>query len=375
MCNKSNARLCGGCLSSRYCSTECQRNDRPTHKHLCKKYRAHTETVRPGPSYRRAVLFEPDRNAPEFVWIECKPGFESKLIIGPDHAQVEKHMGPGQPRIQILHVGWNPFRPREMQQPIEVAFRESHDRDGSGVNQAIVNVTRGQAPYDWKGPVLAMKRSKVGLELGPYEDIGMPEFVDLIEYFLDFRPEDLAEVNKKVKVDEGPGIPESEKVKGVKINCQGDIERSGALPFMIAEVPKNHPIFTESAEVSGISKLVGYPVRAWKYPADPSWKLNRAAYANEAVKWLYQCADPENQQEWGRTPSQWKDEVGSVLVVRDDGKDISPERVHALCQFSEFKAQPIFNATRRFGHRRISRQDALSRINPEYFEVDWRDCP
>jgi len=45
---------------------------------------------------------------------------------------------------------------------------------------------------------------------------------------------------------------------------------------------------------------------------------------------------------WGWASMEWQNRVGSVLVVRADGKDLSPHQCEVLCDFCESKMQPLF---------------------------------
>lgn len=64
------------------------------------------------------------------------------------------------------------------------------------------------------------------------------------------------------------GNPGHGTVKGVKINCGSDQERSGSEKFIVIDVPEDHPVFGEP--MAPISELVGLPIRTRKYPGDPA---------------------------------------------------------------------------------------------------------
>jgi hypothetical protein len=70
MCLKPGENVCGGCEQARYCSTECQRADWPTHKKLCKAFKA-SDAPRPSPSHRRALYLSFETNKTDLVWVDC----------------------------------------------------------------------------------------------------------------------------------------------------------------------------------------------------------------------------------------------------------------------------------------------------------------
>ncbi|KAF2127882.1 hypothetical protein P153DRAFT_432325 [Dothidotthia symphoricarpi CBS 119687] len=70
VCHKpASHQRCSKCKSINYCSNTCQTTDWPAHKILCAPFlRSHV--TRPGPTFRRALLF-PEHNAkPKFIWLE-----------------------------------------------------------------------------------------------------------------------------------------------------------------------------------------------------------------------------------------------------------------------------------------------------------------
>jgi hypothetical protein len=73
-CEIPAMQLCEGCRASWYCSKECQKLAWITHKHLCKTFGNFRVQDRPPPAdrnriYTRAVLFDPAKSHPEFVWL------------------------------------------------------------------------------------------------------------------------------------------------------------------------------------------------------------------------------------------------------------------------------------------------------------------
>lgn len=107
-------------------------------------------------------------------------------------------------------------------------------------------------------------------------------------------------------------------------------------------VPRDHVVFLATRGPVEITRLMDCPLLVRKYPADRMWKDDHDGYwyDNQSVTFLHMNADPESQQ-WGWAPREW-DGPGSVFVVRQDGKDIWPKQVEALCEFIQDRLQSLF---------------------------------
>ncbi|CAD6572348.1 MAG: hypothetical protein ASARMPREDX12_005125 [Alectoria sarmentosa] len=123
-------------------------------------------------------------------------------------------------------------------------------------------------------------------------------------------------------------------VKGVRVSCHGDISVLGADKFIPVDVSISDPVWTADKSVS--SAMVGVPVRVRRFPAHPAWKDDRQSdvYSNQEITLLFRAMDPEQQDDFSLAPMSWQNTVGSVLVVRDDGKDMTPQQVEALCYYN-----------------------------------------
>ncbi|KAF7556363.1 hypothetical protein G7046_g6316 [Stylonectria norvegica] len=85
MCRKTNATACDRCKSIHYCSKECQREDWPVHKALCRDMAAMPQ--RPSKEHFLALYFPEFELKPQLVWIKKGSyGGETHLksYIGPD---------------------------------------------------------------------------------------------------------------------------------------------------------------------------------------------------------------------------------------------------------------------------------------------------
>lgn len=44
---------------------------------------------------------------------------------------------------------------------------------------------------------------------------------------------------------------------------------------------------------------------------------------------------------WGWASQQWQNNVGSTIVVRQDGKPLLPRHVEALCNYCRYEIRPL----------------------------------
>ncbi len=133
----------------------------------------------------------------------------------------------------------------------------------------------------------------------------------------------------------------AQTVKGVRISCSGDIRVLGADKFIPVELSVSDPVFL--ADKSTSSDMLGVPLRVRKLPPHPAWKDSGECgiYENQEVTLLFRAMDPK-QGDFGFAPFAWDLRVGSVLVVRDDRTDITPQQVEALCYYSSEHTTDMF---------------------------------
>ncbi|KAI9858377.1 MAG: hypothetical protein M1813_007481 [Trichoglossum hirsutum] len=223
---------------------------------------------------------------------------------------VKEYMGTGNPIVARTFVMHNPARNRSLDHTLELAYRDLFMFDGSARNMCIINAARGKVKSDWRGEVVAMKRR--GLDEVPsfYGDMTMVDYRDVVDSLTGYR--DMATDPHQDRV---------EKVKGVKISCLGDEVAFQAKKYTAVDVPTDHPM----------------------------------------------CVDP-TEDSWGVAPMRWQDRVGSVLVVRQEGKDITPQHVEALCRFCQYKLSPLFAESGGYGWVQRSRGDVLAFMSRAAFE-------
>ena len=356
ICDSICTQKCARCHSINYCSPECQQTDWSSHSLLCSQYSTHTD--RPDPSYKRAILFPPDEVKPKFIWVTY------------ELSQVQEHLG-GQIGIydalpEYKPIQRNALRDRDLTNTLEVICRDTFLIDGSRVNKSVVKATQGRPGHEWRGPILAMKKEGFGRVPRFFLDIDMRDYRDVVDYFISYGNPDYDSVgNEDVRGRDNNHNGKGKKVRGVKINCEGDQMCFGAAKFAAVDVPVGHPVFLEP--IAPISRLVGMPLHTWKCPPNRAWEDNDSSYTNVPATVLHRTTDEGSGDLWGWAPMKWKNEVGNVLVVRGDDRDVSVQQVEALCHFCEFKMQPLFENALGFGLVQMSRAEVIGCMTPEGF--------
>ena len=363
ICHSSTAKPCGRCHSARYCSLECQQTDWPSHSLLCSQYSTHTG--RPDPFYKRAILFPPNENKPQFIWVECKtivsdedPDFPYEF----ESSQVEDHLGGKVGQYYAVAekrlIQRNVLRDRDYANTLQVVWRETFGIDGSQLNKSVVRATRDAAVMSWAGPIIALRMKGSGLAPSHYMDIDMQDYRNVVDYLITY-------ANESVK-DEELGPDRNRKLRGVKIHCKGVQRTFGTEVYSAVDVPKDHPIFHDP--IAPISQLVGTPIHTRKYPRDKLWKDNLFnPTENVPATFLHLVADPSDNW-WGWAPMSWQNNVGNVLVVRSDGQDVTTRQVEALSRFCQFKMQPLFENALGGGFVEMTREEVMRYLAPRVFE-------
>lgn len=242
MCNRDGTKVCSGCQSSRYCSTECREADWSNHKLLCGSFKDFATP--PEKDMKRAILFPAELQTPKFIWVHC-----NRVVDGFEKVDLQALLGEEDTDFSRQLVQTNVVRTRDLKHSIEVVARDEFLKDGSTVNKSIMEATKGLMAYDWRGPVLAFGKKGFGPDPPYYDNLDMTDFRDVADYFSSYGDET---VLKKARQRSG-------KVKGVRIACEGDRMFFGAEKFQSVEVPRQHPVFNMRPSCD-IPKLVGLPI-------------------------------------------------------------------------------------------------------------------
>ena len=357
ICSLPNAGTCNQCQSANYCSPECQQTDWPSHSLLCSQLSIFRH--KPSQWHIRAIFFPPNHISPTFIWVRYTVKADSAGTMV--HKSIlQEHLGGEPDDYESTSFQQNRLRERNFQNTIEVTCRGSADIDGSEVNKSIVHVTNDAAACEWRGEIVAMKKRGLGRTQQVFMDMDLQDYRDVIDYFVLYGDDSRADQDAADYVRPG-------KVRGVKINCVGDQRTFGAERFSAVDVPAGHPVFYEP--VSQISTFVGLPIRTRRCPPDQLWADDNSytPYMNIPAPFLHQATDDDSDAPWGLVPLHWQGDIGTVLVVRSDGQDVTPQQVEDLCDFCQFKMRPMFSNGRGFGHVHMTRGEVMGCMTEEGF--------
>lgn len=129
-------------------------------------------------------------------------------------------------------------------------------------------------------------------------------------------------------------------IKGVRIYCRGDQTELKVAKFMpvtlTAEEVEQMSLSTRP--IAPITALIDLPIRVYK-PQIPVSKLKYMDWSPENQSATFLHLDPKS----GWAPLlEWQNDVGTVLLVRDDGKELYVEHAEALCEFCQHHLGLLF---------------------------------
>ncbi|KAI1293279.1 hypothetical protein F5Y03DRAFT_333088 [Xylaria venustula] len=199
-------------------------------------------------------------------------------------------------------------------------------------------------------------------QLKDYRDIDLEDFRHITDYFITYDA--------------------SHRIPGVRINCRGDQEVLKKPPFQEVKLTPWDPIFTDH-DTSDIAERIGLPIFTKSCPPAHSWQNtdDSKMYENMSATYLHLCCDPEAKPDiaqgipgWGSAPMKWQNRVGSVIVVRQDQKPLSPWHVEALCRYClEEAGAYLAHSNDGYGpDEPMSKDLALSMICRPTFSIFWQ---
>ena len=246
-------------------------------------------------------------------------------------------------RGRLLGTGLSTWAPTREGYSISLKHRDTFLIDGSTLNRSLLAsvATSGTVPHRWCGPLVAMRESHQDF----YEDITTGDLRHLVDYVTSYLSTETPESGPD------PHAHALNSVRGVRISCYGEKRLHGSEPFISVEVPSFHParlnLTVQEGNISPISKLLGVPLRLWKYPDIQTWidppgweEYDKCADSNQNAAFLMIETNLKSSS-WGWAPLYWSRDLGNVLAVREDEQDLDVDYLRLLCRFVRVELQPM----------------------------------
>jgi len=285
--------------------------------------------------------------------------------------------------MQLIPIRENDVLDRKLVDTISIMIREAGLIDGSAMNRSVLSVLKEslQDQYYWAGPIIVY--GEKGTTIDPFEsrDIDMADFRHFIDAF-NLRTAAIARYNAahgspamfvpehtKKPFDDNPRatvnksetettLPEpdnkqAEEVKptinmipAIRINCAMEVTLTHPKyePILL---PSNDPIFSR-LPTSDISRIIKMPLITYLTPdsahLQPHDEDTCYDATNPEVAYLnVRCLSQSGSSGTLPLGRYRNDEVGSVIVARQDKQALLPEHIEALVAWSKFKVFPVLD--------------------------------
>lgn len=358
MCDKSPATKCARCESVSYCSKLCQSKDFELHRLLCTSYKTFI-TSRPTLLHVAGIKLPTNAPKPQLIWIETE--IEHDEYETWDSARNMGELLGGGDDVVPIDVQYNAKRGYRLHHRVIVFHRDAFLKDGSTTNMTVAALTARASGHDWRGTIILLNRDMHDTK---YKDITMSDFRIAVDSLQSYSNYTVQEIEPRENAQQM-------KNNGVLITCTGDQRELGKAPFIAVDVPLYHLIFRSPDGNPELARLIGIPLQSTRQPPDPVWEAKHDEspnpYRNKAAMHLHTVTNPTGRW-WALTPLHWQDNVGSVLVVREDRKPITPRQMQMICAFAA-AMQPVFEDSTGAGRIDRSREEVLRLLTAEHFRT------
>ena len=365
------------------------------HKELCSKVRNNPK--RPDEDYKLGIHLRADNPSPQLIWVLCSNTGEPLDYL---------YLGTPDDPTDTFTISENKIRGYQLDYTVVLYAQTYRDTDARP-NQAALALTDWQLPFPWKGDLLVMrhagtvnKNASTGfggfiptkripeggaLETGKnFVDITLSDLRTVVDYLTSYKKEEpiLGSHNDLLAGfgSLGLSLPSTQKkpvkmIQGVVIRCDGERYQHTAKTgrkelYSSLAVPSDHPIWNTKVPVDA-TRIMGLPLLTYQLPKDPAWKLEdpTSCFDNQFATFLNLELDPDTDWEWGWAKPEWQNNVGSILIVRKDREDLTPEQVQVLAEWLRFVvAEVVQGALEKTLDSAQQRQIVLKWLNWQKFE-------
>lgn len=351
VCPQPGRLVCSGCRGARYCSAECQRLDRRTHKFFCSAFDRFMTDKRPSPLHVRAILFGEDKKRPEWTWVLVR---EDRTAIALTHLYANLPSDGCLKPTAVSYISYLTSRVPQRWLASLALCQESRGEHASSVNKSVLDLGPPGHLHTYWGPILVVagKPDPVtpadGLGMAVrMEDVEMQDIWHVIEAITYGDRDHPCVVNV-------PRYPHK-SLPGLKVNCHGDRLRfhpgrdreSDAATYEEVRVPNKEALCQPMQTPSIMAFLLGLPwlcrlvvssMDLWDgHSGEPDHDLLRNDEIYDLQACLREhCADPAGTP--CATPKQpaniqSTDIPGTQILVHVFGEPIRAEHVKVVNLF------------------------------------------
>ena len=179
-----------------------------------------------------------------------------------------------------------------------------------------------------------------------------------------------------------------ERVKGVGMNCLGDMKMLKRPQFETVDMPTTDAIFTDH-DTSDIAERIGIPIFDTTLPTrsevgqQQAWDVQTHVSYPESVRNIpAPVLQPPSQIRCGHwivglgwCPMAWQNDVGSIIVLRKDTKPLLPIPMEAIARYCRYEVRPILahSIGEYYPEEPIKKDDVLTIICRPMFVVYWAE--
>ncbi|CZR64008.1 uncharacterized protein PAC_13905 [Phialocephala subalpina] len=328
---------CEKCSPAAYCSPTCRASNVILHRLLCKPYWSPMRPPRK-PNATLGLFIPAENGPPTFRFVRYER--DEHDIVRPD---LKHLLGTDDPVRTLL--SWSVTQNKELPYTLQLYQRAGKQM----VNNFAYEAAKGTG-YErhWGGAmvVLATKYQACAMDEPVWRDVGVEDLRWMFDYWR-YGDEPLPfgglmggkSVVTAETVISGVHIETAESglgrsptlrnIKAVVIACIEERKARGT--FVEMSIGIDHPIFRESP--TQISKKMKLPLLMHKFPVQAiGAKTEDSVFRNPEASAMQRILDLDDPG-WGLVADEYFGNIGSVLVVRADRKDLDAKQLDMLIGF------------------------------------------